>query len=337
MDKYDLLKYCFNNNLYNVFETSIQYLDQYGLPYTIGLIGETPKKEISKTAYDIMVNETYLVNNGGWPSLPTSPYGQEAQFLADNTTFNALKSIVMDPYEQDEFNTSLSLNNTCNYFLFCIQAYEKDTNDNDDTSYPLDAMQETMCLIFDEKDNYHWDINQGGANVDQITYIAGQPLKIDYCIPTYTAGLTEFSTLCIENLNVMRKIATYGSSLLPTRCFGNDQPLYSLYVPDDPTEEILYTNIMCHEYFIWGDMIKNTLSFGINEYNNTTSDYEWHDGLINWSCPISLKESKIRWSLARQTQKTYSKRLYSMQFLPTTILEDHPELGINQWLKKITI
>ena len=149
---------------------------------------------------------------------------------------------------------------------------------------------------------------------------------------TYLIGKNELlynncNCLYLENMNIDKKNNIESN---PIMIYDSIYPNY-VEMHDD---EIYIKSVYDTYYYIFGDMIKNTISFGCRYYDKIEGEYMNKLGLMNYSSPINLKNSQIRLSICNLNMNTYTLKEYYWNIEPYH-LTNNPEWLENEFLSKI--
>lgn len=327
MNKNDILKYCTENNLYNVTEHILDLTNKYGFEYAIGSLGQTTLNIKPKsTIYNLIVDNSPLIDNG----LGTNEQSS-TQWLISAKGTTALTSGVLDP------NYEIS---NRNYFCFEYQHYQyRYSSSSQINEVPSWVQRINQNLIITENDFIYWDYGTGKAWTDTYTNSGTSIQNLSITIPTvenYEDNTQQ--TICLEEMNLIRKLDS--PWIENTSPQVNSIPIYDHFIHDTTSKYLNYVNfenLGKTRYFIIGDTKKNQLSFAAWFDGYNTNDRIFYKGLQKMDCPITLKNANIRYGLGIRTRFDQLPETHYFFILRPIIFSETNDIELVNWLKEYEI
>lgn len=297
MDKYDILKFTYYNNLYNVYDLTRYNINKYGLISACSMIGTNTPQTVPKK---INIYELYQEN----PSLfnincGLNPTDELQLELNEETTY---------PEHKSKVNTTINkIFNNKNYAICCMVMEEKNNEEEDQTIYDYLSYGITNNdLIWNEGYSY------------ESYHAEGIILNTEY-YPAARQLYQEQETVWIANGNYFCEIDSP---------FQNNGPktyeqIYSRYIENYNLQGFYGT------WYIVGIKSTNKFYFG-----NLDADLNWNQGLQPFSPSFNTSESKICFGVSWFNTKT---DVYNLEINLKFYTIDWQNTNVTNWLKNIYI
>lgn len=317
MNKLDMFKFLYKNNLNNIFQTSLEYDQRYGTEYTLGMLGNINNGY--KTAYDIINKQHDITINCNYPSIYASTLNYDA--YDQSISMLPFKSKVQSPLGQ-------SNNKICqgtNYFFIKIKMEQIYTT-NSDFYYPSFKEQHWQSIGITPDNTLSW--TQGQSMYEIINY---ENELYNIYFPTSESNNRIQNTLWFECMNYYRYIDPKWRIGYPLEAAPQ---IYNEYIPYWNTTHSRNTN-----FYIWGNCKNNNIHCAAYISPNT---YIEHTSYIS---PIPLYNVYLKEGIVWNNEITMSDDDESPNakiHLQISFNYDKPILSnepntIKEWLKSINI